>query len=228
MAQKATKLLHIDDRKEKQETELDMEDKEFWVGFHLDENRKVGDPGTLTKHKHVRALDVVNWLHIKESTIEDAGLGCFADRDFKKGAFIGLHMGGNDGDDKCSMQPKFQEKEVQCHPLWHHKCREGHSAKTMGLQMMNDPTWGLEEGEEPPFEPNAMVMSDMFVKATKNIKKGDELFIKCVPDPEDEESSASSASNNDFDERMEAGKKRKHGNSDDEDKDPTCEEEGGI
>ena len=43
---------------------------EWWIGFHVDPERNVGEPGTVA---------LLPWLRVKESTIAGAGLGLFAD-----------------------------------------------------------------------------------------------------------------------------------------------------
>eukprot|EP00977_Amphora_coffeiformis_P012597 scaffold3146_cov158-Amphora_coffeaeformis.AAC.1 len=47
----------------------------------------------------------------------------------------------------------------------------------MGLQMMNDPSFGLSDGEVPQVEVNVEVYSDLFAMALKDIKKGEEMFM---------------------------------------------------
>ena len=37
----------------------------------------------------------------------------------------------------------------------------------------------LKDGEEPQFEVNAQINCDLFVVAARDIKKGEEIFIKC-------------------------------------------------
>eukprot|EP00977_Amphora_coffeiformis_P026055 scaffold23936_cov76-Amphora_coffeaeformis.AAC.1 len=54
---------------------------------------------------------------------------------------------------------------------------ERRSTKTMGLQMMNDPSFGLGDGEVPQVEVNVEVYSDLFAVALKDIKKGEEMFM---------------------------------------------------
>eukprot|EP00977_Amphora_coffeiformis_P025226 scaffold18772_cov137-Amphora_coffeaeformis.AAC.1 len=54
---------------------------------------------------------------------------------------------------------------------------KGQSNKTMGLQMMNDPSFRLSSGEVPQVEVNVGVYSDLFAVAIKDIKKGKELFM---------------------------------------------------
>eukprot|EP00977_Amphora_coffeiformis_P022901 scaffold11769_cov156-Amphora_coffeaeformis.AAC.2 len=47
----------------------------------------------------------------------------------------------------------------------------------MGLQMMNDPSFGLSYGEVPQVEVNVEVYSNLFAVALKDIKKGKEMFM---------------------------------------------------
>jgi SET domain-containing protein len=48
------------------------------------------------------------------------------------------------------------------------------TAVTMGMQILNDPNFG---GVETGNEVNAKIMSDLFVVAEKDIKKGEEIFL---------------------------------------------------
>eukprot|EP00977_Amphora_coffeiformis_P004073 scaffold813_cov148-Amphora_coffeaeformis.AAC.3 len=54
---------------------------------------------------------------------------------------------------------------------------EGRSTKMMGLQMMNDPSFGLSYGEVPQAEVNVEVYSDLLAEAIKYIKKGEGVFM---------------------------------------------------
>eukprot|EP00977_Amphora_coffeiformis_P009083 scaffold2068_cov222-Amphora_coffeaeformis.AAC.1 len=47
----------------------------------------------------------------------------------------------------------------------------------MGLQMMNDPSFGLSYGEVPQVAVNVEVYSDLFAVALKDTKKGEEMFM---------------------------------------------------
>eukprot|EP00977_Amphora_coffeiformis_P025224 scaffold18755_cov99-Amphora_coffeaeformis.AAC.4 len=47
----------------------------------------------------------------------------------------------------------------------------------MGLQMMNNPSFGLSNGEVPQVEVNVDVYSDLFAVALKDIKRGEEMFM---------------------------------------------------
>eukprot|EP00977_Amphora_coffeiformis_P021224 scaffold9064_cov87-Amphora_coffeaeformis.AAC.2 len=47
----------------------------------------------------------------------------------------------------------------------------------MGLQMMNNPSFGLSNGEVPQVEVNVEVYSDLFAVALKDIKKGEEMSM---------------------------------------------------
>eukprot|EP00977_Amphora_coffeiformis_P023041 scaffold12134_cov76-Amphora_coffeaeformis.AAC.1 len=43
--------------------------------------------------------------------------------------------------------------------------------------MMNNPSFGLGDGEVPQVEVNVEVYSDLFAVALKDIKKGEEIFM---------------------------------------------------
>jgi hypothetical protein len=151
---------------------------EFKVGFHVDPDHDVGDPECSSKVKEVRKLETYPWLHIKKSTIEGAGYGCFADTDFSEGAVLGLYMGGTTGLADYQIVAGFDAgKKIKCYPLTDRMALGERSAKTMGLQMMNDPKYGLKEGEETDKKVNAEIKSDLFVVAMADIKKGEEIFI---------------------------------------------------
>eukprot|EP00977_Amphora_coffeiformis_P025150 scaffold18389_cov99-Amphora_coffeaeformis.AAC.1 len=68
-------------------------------------------------------------------------------------------------------------KDVTCFPFTNPKALEGRSMKMMGLQMMNDPSFGLSDGEVLQVEVNVEVYLDLFAVALKDIKKGEELFM---------------------------------------------------
>ena len=48
---------------------------------------------------------------------------------------------------------------------------------TMGMRMMNDPFIGDPDGDHDD-EVNALIGTDMFVVAKKNIKEGEEILTK--------------------------------------------------
>lgn len=154
--------------------------KDEWnVKFHVHDKLNVGYKGHPTLKEKIHELPLVPWLVIKKSGIDGAGHGCFADKDFRKGAIVGLYMGGDVGDPKYTITPGWPAaKDVTCFPFTNPMAMEGRSTKTMGLQMMNDPSFGLSSGEVPQVEVNVEVFSDLFAVASKDIKKGDELFMK--------------------------------------------------
>ena len=119
---------------------------------------------------------LVEWLVCKPSTMAGAGYGLFADTDFKKGSVIGIYVGGKDCLPNYTMKTGWGGKKI-CYPFTHTSGLKGYAAATMGMQMMNDPTLYLEEGQELLYEINTKVKSDLFVLATCGIKKRDELFV---------------------------------------------------
>ena len=149
--------------------------KIYYVSFHVDMERDVGDEGTIDTPSQIRKLPETPWLVIKPSSIEKAGHGCFADKNFKKGDIIGMYMGGEDGDPEYTIQTGSGER-VHCYSFTTSSSMGERSARTMGMQMMNDPRLDLEEGEEAPFEYNAQIGPDLFVVALEDIKKGEEIF----------------------------------------------------
>ena len=71
--------------------------QEWWIGFHVDPERNVGEPGTVVRAKDIQKLPLLPWFRVKRSTIEGAGLGLFADRNFEEGQIIGMYLGGKMG-----------------------------------------------------------------------------------------------------------------------------------
>ena len=144
----------------------------FKVQFHTD-----GQEVTKKLHsEEVHEQPLMDWLRIKKSTIEGAGLGCFADRPFKVGDIIGLYMGSTDsgkGDPGYSMR-SFSGLHLHCHSFSNSKSMNEQVTKTMGMQMINDPNYG---GTASGKEANVRCFRDMFVAATKAIKKGEEMFM---------------------------------------------------
>jgi len=169
----AQMMKNINIERKGQPTMIDL--PEWEIGFHIDPDRNVGDPGTITKK--VTELPIVAWLRVKKSTIEAAGLGLFADRDFQEGQIVGMYLGGKEGMENYSIAPGWPGGEiVHCFPLSHYKAMRDRSTRTMGIQMINDPNHGLELNAQPSEMWNVEFRSDLFVVALKKINKGDEIF----------------------------------------------------
>ena len=156
----------------------------FQVGFHIDPDRDVGDKGTVNDVKEIRKFTVYPWLIVKESGIAGAGLGCFADREFKQGQFVGFYMGSTKGGHPNNAISGDVGK-ITCHSFSSSDCWQGRGAATMGMQMMNDPTMTYDDGnggnggdnESHGFDVNCQVQSDMFVRALRDIARGEEMFL---------------------------------------------------
>jgi hypothetical protein len=148
---------------------------EWIVSFFVDVSKDVGEEKTKPTKEEVKKLPKVKWLHVKDSTIPNAGKGVFALRQFLKGAIIGLYMGGEVGHEDYTMEAAWaKEKRIRCYPFTDSRSMGGRSSMTMGMQMINDPNYdGIKTGKRV----NAKVMSDLFVVALKNIKVGEEIFI---------------------------------------------------
>ena len=158
--------------------------EKLWsIGFHMDKTDDVQGKAMDCDVREIRKKHPVQpWTLIKNSNIPGAGLGCFADAPFAEGAIIGLHMGHARGQPDCAVRfghGSFTNEEVTCFSFTSSEAFKGKSAVTMGMQMINDPSLGLAEGEQPLFEVNAQIQSDLFVVATKAIEKGEEIFIHC-------------------------------------------------
>ena len=149
------------------------------IGFHTDGTTKAGDEEERIEMKEIHKLPVVPWLTVKKSGIDEAGCGLFAATDFNKEAVIGLHMGGKRGLKNYAVGASWTEgkKAILCYPFTANESMADRSTKTMGMQMMNDPTLSLKDGEEAQFEVNAQINFDLFVQAKRDIKKGEEIFI---------------------------------------------------
>ena len=69
----------------------------WWIGFQVDPECNVGEPGTLVREKDLQQFLLVPWLRVKESTIASPGLGLFANQDFEKGQMVGMYLGEKTG-----------------------------------------------------------------------------------------------------------------------------------
>ena len=165
----------------KKEEEWKFVYKDEWkVYLYMNATQNIGEPYAHTKKAEIEKHEArVPWVHIKESQIEGAGYGCYAERKFREGAFVGMYMGSLKGKGQQGYTMAAQNgKTVSCFSIAHSKSVGAKSCMTMGMQMINDPTLYLDEDEEPPFAVNAKVMADMFVVAIKTIEIGEEIFIK--------------------------------------------------
>ena len=184
------------------------ETQDWLIRFHVDPDRKVGEPGTVIRESEVNQLPLLSWLRVKKSTLPGAGLGLFAEREFEKGQIIGMYLGGKTGMPGYTIKPRWKDAElIHCHSFASADALSDQSARTMGLQMCNDPNFGLPN--DAPKSPlwNVQIMKDLFVIATKNIEKGEELFAdyrltndneqeKNVQDDDDSSNSGDKEDNN--------------------------------
>ena len=162
---------------------------EWWIGFHVDPERNVGEPGTVVREKDVRQLPLLPWFRVKESTIAGAGLGLFADRDFQKDQIVGMYLGGKTGMPDYTIKPRWKNAElIHCYSFASAEAFNEHSARTMGLQMCNDPNYGMPNNSQKSPLWNVAFMGDMFALATKDIKKGEEMFADYRMTDEDDNS----------------------------------------
>ena len=147
---------------------------EFQIGFHVHPTLDA-DNDKQRVQKEIRKYPLVDWLVVKKSTINGAGLGVFADCFFAEKSVIGLYMGGDDGDEPYNITAGWPNGPlVRCFSLTSSKSKHERSAKTMGIQMINDPNF---EGRKSRFETNAEINKDLFVKALRDIQKGEEIFV---------------------------------------------------
>ena len=123
------------------------ETQDWLIRFHMDPDCKVGEPGTVIQENKVNQLPLLSWLRVKKSTIKEAGLGLFADCDFENGQIIGMYLGGKTGMPGYTMKPRWKNAEmIYCHSFLSSDCMGNQSARMMGLQMCNDPNYGLGKG----------------------------------------------------------------------------------
>lgn len=149
---------------------------QYKVMFHVDPQRDVGDDGTITDIKKIHKLPLVPWLEVKQSTIKDAGLGCFADRNFETGDIIGLYMGSENkqkGTRGYTIETKW-DSHIYCYPFQDPRCMTAETQTTMGMQMINDYSYEKERNETTE---KAEIEPSLFVRATKSIRAGEEIFI---------------------------------------------------
>ena len=161
----------------------------YKVAFLCDLTKNIGTPAAKTtrKSKNQETKETkVDWLVIKQSNIKDAKLGCFADTDFNEGAIIGKYM-AKKGTGQKKNRIRWNGETISCYSFSKKECFSRQSVSTMGMQMMNDPNLRLESDEDPRFEVNAEIKSDLFVQALKDIKKGEEIFIHYNYDPKDDD-----------------------------------------
>ena len=135
------------------------------LGGSLETTHGVSNTATSVTY-HIEFFGV-EYVHVKASTIQGAGLGLFASRDFKKDETIGIYMGELllDGREKTVNHLKgLQPKE---------------RAMYMGMHYMNDVTFSDDRaGVRNQCQNNAVLRANYLVQATRTIKKGREIFAQ--------------------------------------------------
>ena len=111
----------------------------------MDDDRTPVEQDKICDKKH---SVLTNWLEVRESALEGAGLGLFAAGDFPDGTLVGLHVGDSElvDDSKCDVQWKFGK--VHWHSFNNPESMNGLHMKTMGLKMMNNPNWNKKRGKK--------------------------------------------------------------------------------
>ena len=120
------------------------------------------------------------WLVLKKSTIQGAGFGLFAARQFNKGDFIGRFMGRVlDRDTKDVSEYAIATFKYLIDPMG--EINSGYPWY-WGLHIANDPTFvGRGLNDQSSIEKmamiNAIIHKNMLMSAKVTIKMGQEIFI---------------------------------------------------
>ena len=126
-------------------------------------------------------LSWCNWLRVKQTDLACARLGLFADTDFKKGQMIGLYLGSTKANSDTSVYAVESSRWGLVDP----KRSFDHPDNPMcymGMHLMNDPTSHIPSGAagcpKAASRVNTVIYDDLSVHATRNITKGEELYVK--------------------------------------------------
>lgn len=135
----------------------------------------------------------VHFFTVNTSTVPSSGLGLFAARNFKKGEYVGMYLGvevtsqNSEAFNECRyVMTCGQDRYVDA--------RNGINHSTdprayMGCHMMNDPTYGMKLDDTKWTTTFALVNvichDNLLMSATRDIAKGEELFLSYRGDPED-------------------------------------------
>jgi len=122
----------------------------------------------------------VPWFVVQRSSIEDAGLGLFAARNFCKGEIIGFYMGKPD---KTSFDASTEYSIKADFGIVHSSSIKYGNLITMGLQMANDPTFSKDASPQDEDEFNFVIHRNMMAEALRDIEVGEEMFLKYNREP---------------------------------------------
>ena len=128
----------------------------------------------------IQSMDL---FEIRQSIIENAGMGLFSKRMFKQGDIIGLYYGKV----RKQEQPTSSEYQVECHKHGIIVDAEGgvESGKPLyfGIHMANDPILRVKSRRMTTREKkhtqthNFFIDEDLVAIASQDINKGDELYL---------------------------------------------------
>ena len=112
------------------------------------------------------------WFNIKKSTIGNAGMGLFADKEFSQGTVMAIYGG------TITSKPK----KGQYIAKWGDakKFVDGHGlidgkSPLMGVQMINDPNWKSSTKDKTLC--NCILQTDLKIVAKRDIHRGQEIFL---------------------------------------------------
>ncbi len=129
--------------------------------------------------KTVFKLDGIDYVSTQESNISDAGIGLFAEKSFKKDEIIGVYFGEYVEDTKNGSESGYQFLHMDV-PL----LDDGGQERYFGCHFINDPEWkekstmkNRASKRNKKMKRNAYLGNDYKLIASKEIKKGEEIFI---------------------------------------------------
>ena len=122
------------------------------------------------------------WFKLGKSTIPQAGLGAFAIRDIPKGTLIVQYKGKLISKE---LSDKIAEKHKKKGELWIFTLNEKYDID--GSRGGNEARYINNDTENPNCEATNYDDEEVWIEATRDIKKGEELFYDYGFDEEDED-----------------------------------------
>ena len=137
-----------------------------------------------SKQAEKPAATIGNGVEVKESMLADAGRGLFAQRDFSKGSIVTEYAG-------TKLRDKFDA--ARCFPQTHiNHCSaafHGQLSNDIYIDGICDPIPGSGGGSFANHQAKqdcnadfAVIDGNVFLKATKHITTGDEIYVHCGTD----------------------------------------------
>ncbi len=112
------------------------------------------------------------WFKIEKSTIEKAGMGLFADKDFSQGEVMAIYGG------TISSKPKKGKYIAKWGDASKYVDGRGlidGKPPLMGIQMTNDPNWKRSSKNKALC--NCVLQKDLTIVARRDVHRGDEIFL---------------------------------------------------